>query len=111
MQKLVTLIVMTITLFFSAVGEEQLESAHSDCAGTVLASNSVPSDVAEIAAPVSAETSPKFHPCHIGHCAFLVVAQSPLAAVVSVVLSHTEFAPGAPLSGFRSETLRPPSRA
>ncbi len=117
MQRIISLFAALMILFFSVIGEEAHAFA-SICADSSIsqqhhsdASRALAQTATVKKATVSSDVAPTLHDCHFGHCAFLLL-------LTSVVSSPAPFA-GAEIaklypyvqSGFRSETLRPPSLA
>ena len=117
MQRIISLFAALMILFFSIIGEEAHASA-SICADSSVIqqhhsdASRAPARAAivkEVAA--SSDVTPTLHDCHFGHCAFILL----LSSMVSTPAPFTaaEIAKLYPYlqSGFRSETLRPPSLA
>jgi hypothetical protein len=116
MHKFLTLIILAMTIFFSTIGGDRYESTSSGCSEigstrAALASDKAPCSCTHLAPPVAANHAPEAHPCHIGHCAFTFHALSTFTVGTSVAVSQSSRLYSAILSGYLSETLRPPSRA
>lgn len=117
MKRIVSLFAALMILFFSIVGEEAHASV-SVCSDSAMSQqhSSENAQSPSFAAAIEMDTSlsavsPEMHGCHFGHCAYIVL----LSPIVSSPTSFrdTDVVEQYPYiqSGFRSETLRPPSRA
>ncbi|MBS1961353.1 MAG: hypothetical protein JST04_03980 [Bdellovibrionales bacterium] len=116
MQKIISLIAALMIFAFSFLGEDVhvssscsdsaiVQSANSGvCGATITAMTKAHSDAA-------ADFGVSMHDCHFGHCAFTLLlpaqASTPNPLVGKGVVRLHAFIQ----SGFRSETLRPPSLA
>lgn len=116
MHKFFTLIILAMTIFFSTIGGDRYESTSSGCSEIGVtqagfASEESACSCTHLAPPFTAEHAPDAHPCHIGHCAFTFRAPDTFMVVATVSGSQSVLLYTAILSGYLSETLRPPSRA
>lgn len=116
MQKVYALIA-AFFIFFSSAGEV-VGGTICECPETAISQKSSASDLSLEQAPTavfaakeipSQDQNVVFHDCHFGHCGFILnfhpTLSSPVGHLKAAVFGPYAFFP----SGFRSETLRPPS--
>jgi len=104
-------------LFFSIVGEEAHASA-SECSDYAITqkkcfetNKTAALSSASENGPSISEVTTVMHNCHFGHCAFTVLLSATFSSPTPFLdTDNVELYPYIQ-SGFRSETLRPPSRA
>ena len=116
MQRIVSLFAALMILFFSVVGEGAHASA-SECSESAITQKQSVETADTCVGPAAfekgsslSEAPQVLHNCHFGHCAFTVffsqILSSPTPFLDTEVVELYPYLQ----SGFRSETLRPPSR-
>lgn len=116
MRKIISLIVALMIFSFSVFGEAANAST-CPCEETTIERSSVVAH-ADASFEVSLEKdsplrapAPLAHDCHFGHCGFTLLGLPEVKTPTDHVALGGERPTSAIPTGYRSETLRPPSRA
>lgn len=116
MKKIISLLAALMIFAFSFLGED-VHASSSSCADSITVQSAplakcgtVKAASTKLHKDASSDPDSSIHDCHFGHCAFTVrlpsKIHSPLPLVGTDVVRHHSLIH----SGYRSETLRPPSR-